>query len=486
MKQGEVMLVFPQLKVFDLEVERATSNVFPLGLAYIAGALEAAEISVATVDMVTDRLTIPQLMQRVRKVRPRIVGIANTTVSFPRALEVATAIKAWDPEVLIVMGGVHVTVAYREVMAYDVVDVGVIGEGEQTMVEIVEAHRGERAFEDIRGIAFRRDGKVAVTPRRTFVRDLDTLASPSVRHFARPGELLDLYDVYPVCSGRGCTYTCSFCAAGALSGRAYRVRSPEHVGEEIRYIVKEYGVNHFFIVDDTFTAIPERAYAICDIIQRDVPGAQWLCECRTNSVSPHLLKTMADAGCYKLQFGIESGNQAVLNTVLKGTTLEQIQEAVYYAFEAGITEVVGSLIIGLPGETYQSALETIGFALKLKSIAEDFTKRKGKAHRFVPFLASLIPFPKVRCTTEAASLGIEILRDDPHCFISDAILTRPRGMSEKDIRELVMLGELVLQNLSLPGLKFEELWRSAGQTSEPWKEPSIVEQKRAEQQTAMA
>jgi hypothetical protein len=164
-----------------------------------------------------------------------------------------------------------------------------------------------------------------------------------VHLFSPPHRLLERYDVYPVCSGRGCTYACSFCAAGALSGRAYRTRTPGHVIEEMRYVAAAFDVDHFFIVDDTFTAIPERAYEICSLIEEHLPRIRWVCECRTNSV---------------------------LNGVLKGTTLQQIEVAVEAAYEAGIPEVVGSFIIGLPGDTYASALETIGFALRLKAKSE--------------------------------------------------------------------------------------------------------------------
>lgn len=454
MREPEVLLVFPQLKVFDLEVERSSSNIFPLGLAYIAGSLEAAGMAVSVADMVTDRITIDGLRQLLRRKRPDVVGVAVTTVAFCRAREVARAVKEELPGTLVVLGGVHVTVDWRQTIQEGAVDVAVIGEGEETMVELVKAHRSGQPFDGIQGIAFRRGGEVVTTPRRPFVRDLDTLPMPAVHPFSPPGRLHDRYDVYPVCSGRGCTYACSFCAAGALSGRAYRTCSPERVVAEMKLVARDFGVNHFFIVDDTFTAIPERAYRICELIREELPGVRWLCECRTNSVSPHLLRAMALSGCYKLQFGVESGNQEVLNTVLKGTTLAQIERAVTSAYEAGISEVVGSFIIGLPGETYQSALSTIGFALKLKGLAEDFTRRTGTSRRFIPFLASLIPFPKVACTDLAEELGIHILRKDPHAFISDDILTHPAGMSPKEIRELVMLGELVLQNLNLPGVKF--------------------------------
>lgn len=454
MREPEVLLVFPQLMVFDLEVERSSSNIFPLGLAYLAGSLQASGIAVRVADMVTDRMDLGDLRLLLRQTRPDVVGVAVTTVSYPRARQVAQTIKAELPGSLVVFGGVHVTVAYREVLEEAAVDVAVIGEGEETMVELVKAHRAGQPLDGIKGIAVRRDGRAVTTPRRPFVRDLDTLPMPAVHPFAPTGKLHDRYDVYPVCSGRGCTYACRFCAAGALSGRAYRTCSPARVIAEMKLVARDFGANQFFIVDDTFTAIPERAYEICRLIQQELPGARWLCECRTNSVSPHLLRAMAESGCYKLQFGVESGNQAILNTVLKGTTLEQIERAVTAAYEANITEVVGSFIIGLPGDTYQSCLETIAFALKLKGIAEGFTQRTGTHYRFLPFLASLIPFPKTACTDMAGELGIDIVRQDPHAFISDDILTHPSGMSAQEIRELVMLGELVLQNLHLPGVRF--------------------------------
>lgn len=463
MSPCEVMLVFPQHVVFDLEIESVVTNIFPLGIAYLAGSLEREGVAVQVVDMVTDCISIPTLLRRIEAAAPKLVGISVCTVAYPRSLDIARAIKARFPDIQVVFGGAHATVKHRQVMEEEAVDVAVIGEGEQTIVELVRARREGRGLESILGIAYRRDGKVVVNPRRPFVRDLDSLAPPAVHYFARDGRLLDRYDAYAVCSGRGCTYTCSFCAAGALSGRAYRVRSPEAIVREIEHVAGEFGVDHFFIVDDTFTAIPERAYALCSLLAQRAPGIRWVCECRTNTVSRHLLEKMAESGCYKLQFGIESGNQEILNGVLKGTTLRQIEEAVRNSYLAGISEVVGSFIIGLPGETYETAMETIRFALQLKAIAEELTRVTGKSHRFTPFLASLIPFPSTVCTDLAESLGIDIVRDDPHAFISDVILSNPRCIGPKEIRELVMIGQLVLQNLRLPGLKLKVEWPVQGE-----------------------
>jgi anaerobic magnesium-protoporphyrin IX monomethyl ester cyclase len=450
MSRCDVLLVFPQMMVHDIGVEALTSTMFPLGLAHVAASLEEDGVRVEVVDMVTDEVDIPELVDRARRSEPSVVGISVSTVTYLRAVAVARAIKAWRPETLVVFGGAHGTVAWESVLCEESVDVVVIGEGEVTMRELVRAHRERRDFQGVAGIALRSNGVAARTRRRPFNQELDTLPMPAFHHFAP----VSRYDAHPIATGRGCTYKCAFCAAGTLSGRNYRVRSPQSIVEEVKHVATHHGVDTFFFVDDTFTAIPERTYAICDLLKRKAPDIHWVCECRTNTVSPALLRAMARAGCFRLQFGIESGNQEMLNRVQKGTTVEQIEAAVLSAFEAGIHDVVGSFIIGLPGETYETALETISFALKFRRLAARTRGPNGGACLFKPFFSSLIPFPCIPVRDDADQLGITVLREDPYAFITDEILTHPRGLDAKTIRELVMFAELALQDLTLPELGF--------------------------------
>ena len=458
MKHPRVVLVFPQMTVYDIQVEAATSTVFPIGLALIAAMLEGANIPVSVIDMVAEELTIEGLVRRVAKIKPDIVGITATTVTYPRTRQIVCALKTWRPNLLVVLGGPHASLVRDQLLRDTEADVVVIGEGEHAMVEIAQAYRDGGGFDGIAGICFRSGGKIVATPRRPFIKDLDSLPFPAVHHFApRVGRLAERYPVYPVCTGRGCTYACSFCGAAALSGRAYRIRSPENVVAEMAGVARQYGMDQFFFVDDTFTAVSERTYKLCELIAKELPGSHWICECRTNCVSRHLLRTMAEAGCYKLQFGIESGNQQILNGVQKGTTLEQIEEEVRNAFECGIEEVIGSFIVGLPGESLETAMETVAFSIKLKGVAEETARRLGARRQFGAFITSLVPFPKTRCTTEAEALGIRVLKNGPADFISDGLMTCTNGLSAKEIRELVMVGELFFHNVGLPGLNIPGL-----------------------------
>ena len=279
-----VLLINPPLdSVFrDGHVSPVTSYLFynsaPLGLLYIGAMLERTGEVVRVLDAAAEKLDIPETVQRVRDFAPDVVGIGSTTVVFESARELAQALKAVLPEVPLVLGGYHVSLLPKEAMSEPAFDVGVIHEGEHTMLELLEHYRGERELSDIEGIVYRdKSGSVQFTAHRTEFRKLDDLPYPA-RHLLPA----DQYKPVPVdehampkfamVTSRGCPHACGFCQK-ANSG--YRSRSAEAVVDEMEHLVRDFGARDIAIVDSLFCANKKRVMKVCEEIQRRGVKVSW-------------------------------------------------------------------------------------------------------------------------------------------------------------------------------------------------------------------
>ena len=223
--------------------------------------------------------------------------------------------------------------------------------------------RGE-PLDGVPGIAFRDDGHVRVTPDATPIKDFDALPRPAY-------DLLPSLDPYfisaPACkpftimyASKGCPYACSFCT---VARTAWRFRSAGSVLDELRYLEERFGIRTVSFFDETFTMNKRRVRELCEGIRREKLDIRWYCNTRVHLVDPDLLKTMRAAGCSGISFGVESGNQKVLDRVSKQATVEQAAQAIHWAKDAGI-KTYCAFILGLPGETEESAMDTIRFALR--------------------------------------------------------------------------------------------------------------------------
>ncbi|MCB9765977.1 MAG: cobalamin B12-binding domain-containing protein [Alphaproteobacteria bacterium] len=365
-----IILINPPLDsvIRDGHVDPVTSYLFynsaPLGLLYIAAVLERRGDTVACVDAAAELLDIPRTVQRIVDFAPDIIGIGSTTVVFDGAVELAKRLKEALPAVPVVLGGYHVTLLPEEAMQHGCFDVGVIHEGEHTMLELVEHYEGQRALEDIEGIVYRRDdGAVHHTPHRKTFRKLDELPFPA-RHLLPP----NLYKPVPVdehampkfamVTSRGCPHACAFCQK---SRTGYRSRSPVAVVDEIEHLVRDFGVRDIAFVDSLFCANKRRVMAICDEIIRRGVKVSWTCSSRVEVVDKEMLQRMKDAGCWRTRFGIESGSDQVLDFISKGITKEKIRNAITWAHEVGLRPKAFFMVGHMP-DTHETIQETINFA----------------------------------------------------------------------------------------------------------------------------
>jgi anaerobic magnesium-protoporphyrin IX monomethyl ester cyclase len=337
----------------------------PLGLGYLAAVLEKNQYEVDVIDCQALNLSYGEFKNELGKRQPNIVGITSTTLTYRSGLQIAKIAKQTCPNCLTVMGGSHVTFwddkALQECPELDVI---ARKEGEYTLLELVQRVEAGKSYHDVTGTTCRKDGEIVRNPDKPYIEDLDSLPFPA--HNLWPIESLRKYGkvIYPLTTSRGCVYWCDFCTAVRMFGRKYRMRSPKNVVDELEFLHNTYQADQFTFYDDAFTVDQHRAEEICDEIRKRKMKIKWDCETRVDMVTKELLMKMKEAGCIAVWFGVESGSQRVIDAMSKGISITQTERAVRWAKEAGLMAVT-SAILGFPGETKESAWETIKFVEKI-------------------------------------------------------------------------------------------------------------------------
>jgi radical SAM superfamily enzyme YgiQ (UPF0313 family) len=349
---------------------RAVGLLFPpMGLLYLGAYLERAGHQVEIRDFCTTG-EIPDYTSY------DLVGISTDTTRHLKAMAIARQAK--EAGCLVVMGGPHPCYIDEQLLASPWVDVIVHGEGEATMLELVQALAGgNREWEGIAGLSLRRDGRVVRTPARPFFKDLDSLPLPA-RHLLN----MDLYrrtrfgerPITPVVTSRGCPTNCHFCSSSSFFGTRWRARSPEAVGEELAELNKRYGFGAIAFVDDNFTLSPQRVVAIAEeIIKRGLDLWWWnFSRPETIARNEEMLKVMRRAGAKTVYIGVESASPGTLNTLGKKMDLDTVVRAVELLKKHGF-EIFASYILGSPEDTAQSIHETIRFAKRLDTNIAQFS-----------------------------------------------------------------------------------------------------------------
>lgn len=365
MMQMKVLLVFAS---YDY-LKNVTSKQFPLGLGYLASYLVSKKIDVKIADLRYGNKR--EFSRLLKEYNPDIVGISCMTPNQNEAYKTARIVKQILGNTLVVLGGVHATFMYDEVLKkVREIDVAVIGEGEITLYELCRAWGKKFSADDlseIKGIAFRNNGSVVVTPPREKIEQLDDLPLPAFDRLVLPdiATYLKISGDIPVLTGRGCPFNCAFCSTSVMHGRKYRKRDAVKVVDELEYLIKRYNHSNFSIVDDTFTVDKERTKKICEEIIRRNLDINWGCSARADTLDPELIKIMSRAGCRGLFFGIESLDNEVLKKIKKGFTAKKAVRMVETAIDEGITVDV-SFILGLPGDNVKNTEKIYGFVKKHK------------------------------------------------------------------------------------------------------------------------
>jgi anaerobic magnesium-protoporphyrin IX monomethyl ester cyclase len=343
-----------------------------LGLLMLGAVLREVGHRVCVVDASAQGLGYEQTLEKAKRFEPHIIALTAVTPSIIKAVKLAEMMKKAVPTVPIVIGGPHFTaVPEKTLLDYPFFDFGVVGEGEATLKELVEALSANRSPLEVSGVAFRKNGKVIFSAPRPVIKDLDSLPFPAwdlLGDFPRRyNPALFKYKRLPsthVISARGCPNKCIFCDTSVFS-RQIRFHSAEYVLEMIGYLVKRFGVREVVFEDDQLLIKKGRVSEICEGLLKSNWKISWCCSGRVDSVNDiELLKLMKRSGCWQISYGIESGNQVILDFAKKETTIGQIEKAVTLTHKAGILGK-GYFIFGLPYETEETMRETIRFAKRI-------------------------------------------------------------------------------------------------------------------------
>jgi len=391
----------------------------PLGIAFVAAALERAGAEVRVLDLVTSPYDRQSFARLLAEYRPHIVGATAVTMTFNDAIKVIRDAKHIDCEILTVMGGPHVTFAARETLeALPELDLIVRGEGEETICELVEQAGGERDWSKVRGLSYRSGDQVANTEARPLL-DVDTLPLPA-RHLLPLGRYRALGMPISLTTSRGCPFPCIFCAGSKMVGAKIRYRKAESVVDEMEYLWG-LGFLQLNVADDLFTAKRTHAMAVCDEILRRGLKMRWSCFSRVDTITPPLARRMYEAGCASVSFGVETANIEMLATVRKGVKLPDVISAITMCVDAGIEPHV-SFILGLPGETPESLAETQAFADRIAKL--------GAASGF----HLLAPFPGTAVRDSNQDYDLTILSDDWSDYHANHAIVETAAVSRRNAR----------------------------------------------------
>jgi radical SAM superfamily enzyme YgiQ (UPF0313 family) len=354
------------------EVAHQHPPFIPLSLCYLGALCEKNGYEVNVIDCQGERLNLQAFKSRLEKTDADVVGITSATLTYKSALKVANIAKEVFPNCVTLLGGCHATFwdvnALKECPNLDII---VRKEGELTFLELLEKLGNKRSLDSVNGITFRKGDNIIRNEDRPYIEKLDELPFPAhhllkLNAYVKVGKL-----IIPVMTSRGCVYWCDFCSAVRMFGRKYRMRSPENVVDEIELVHKKYGVEQFTFYDDAFTVDSKRTEKICDEIMRRKLDIEWDCETRVDMVNRSLLEKMRRAGCIAVWFGVESGCQMIIDKMKKKFTIEQTRRAFKIAHDVGLM-TVASVILGFPGETEETAWETINFVKSLNPVDVGF------------------------------------------------------------------------------------------------------------------
>jgi magnesium-protoporphyrin IX monomethyl ester (oxidative) cyclase len=363
----------------------------PLGLMYIAAVLDKAGYKAEILDaFITDfpfrkigdiievGMPYKRIMEEIRRRKPDIVGVANPfTSQVNNAVRIANIVKEIDPSILTVVGGPHVSAVpvefLEEVKNFDI---AVIGEGEYTMLDIVRFFEGYKKISEMQGISYRKNGKIVLNSPRPFIKNLDELPYPAyhlvdMEQYLNPKkiEYRSFKDrAISMITSRGCPFNCNFCSVHQHMGRKFRAHSADYVVDHIEHVVNKYGVKTIFFEDDNLTFDLERFEAICDKIIEKRIKFNWETPngIRADYLTLDLIKKMKKSGCQSVFFGVESGDQFVLDNIIdKKLILKDVIRVAKLCKKIGL-KTGAFYIIGFPGEKKENMMKTVEFALRLK------------------------------------------------------------------------------------------------------------------------
>ncbi|MDP1774199.1 MAG: radical SAM protein [Methylobacter sp.] len=343
----------------------------PLSLLYVAGILEKAGAEVQIIDVIAERLSFDQALERVKLFAPDLLGYTLNTYSFHPILSWINRFKE-ETGLPVIVGGAHVTLYPEETMSHQAIDYVLIGEADLPLPEFVQAFRDKTSFHGIKSLGFREDGKLFLETSRQVIANIDESALPA-RHLIRNELYYNILskrgNFTAMMSTRGCPYRCTFCDQKTPP---YRVRSAQNFVDEIKYIYHEFGIREFDIYDSTFTADRKRVIEICDLLVKENLDIGWTVRSTLMAITHEVLDALKRGGCHTIMYGVETSNQEILKQMRKKIRPEVVWDRINYTHKIGI-RTLGFFMFGYPGETKETIEDTIRLSLALPLDYAQFT-----------------------------------------------------------------------------------------------------------------
>lgn len=377
----KILLINPPIR------EWSKPNCFPLGLGYIAAVLLQEGYQVEVLDINAHRFSKEEVEYKISKSNFDVVGIGGIITTYKYVKWLIKVLKNYHPHKQIIIGGSIASSIPHIMLEKNSVDVLCIGEGEETVKDLIKALENKEDLQNVKGIWYKDSkGRIFKTEPRMPIKNLDYIPFPAWDLFP-----MDIYLKNPVgapnknkwidgsseesneltmnlFATRGCPYKCIYCYHDFM-GQGYRSRSPENIIREIKYLYSKYKVKYFHFIDDEFVMKKDFVYEFCELLKAfsNEIGQKitWGCAGRVNLMTEKLIATMVDAGCILICYGIESGSQKMLNVMKKNVTVEQAKEAITLTKKyLGWADC--SFMVGTPGENLETIQETIDFCKELE------------------------------------------------------------------------------------------------------------------------
>jgi radical SAM superfamily enzyme YgiQ (UPF0313 family) len=299
------------------------------------------------------------LRREILNFKPDFIGITVWTTTIASAISTAQYCKKISPQTVIIAGGPHITLLPNDFKNINCFDIGVIGEGEQTILEIVD----EKSLSSIDGIIYRENGGFRQNNTRKFIKNLDDFGMPD-RSVLIDGVQYDSEDLGLVMTSRGCPFKCSYCATKIWKNRV-RYRRIDRVIEEINTVKKKYGTIYFTLKDDSFTIDRNRVLEFCRKLKKEKIDIYWECNANLSTLDREMLIEMRSAGCLAVKIGIESGSDRIHKIINKKLNNKMILSKLKI-FEGIDIHLTCYFMMGIPGETKEDITKTLNFAKKTR------------------------------------------------------------------------------------------------------------------------
>jgi len=359
------------MKVLLINSPSGRPEDFPLGLAYIAGAIEKDGHSVKVLDCnINGWLTnaFEHVQREMESFKPDVIGMGAMITQYNFIKNLSKDIKKHYPEKKIILGGVITKSIPERIMKETPIDILVINYGDRIIQEVLKTLGKKKSLKKVKGICFRDKGKVIINMPAPPIDDLDKLGIPfydvfeveryiQYNSYKRQGKTIR---PFPIIASRGCPYHCTFCISECFS----RMRSTEHLFKEIDFLIKKYKVNEFVFRDELSFLTEEKVNTFCNYYHKNHYSFSWTCVMRADRINESMIIKMKKAGCRYIGYGFESGSQKILNYMKKGITVEQILKVGELHKKYGLGFASG-FIVGMPIETRETLDETLKLCIKM-------------------------------------------------------------------------------------------------------------------------